>query len=96
MKLLPPLFSIILLFTIARTQAQELEPGVYRWAIKTSVVSGATVKKSTLDDLLTLPDPVDHASEVPAKTRITKTIDGFKEGNIITITGWRFSHSDPK
>jgi hypothetical protein len=88
MKLLASIFSASLLISSSISQAQQLEPGVYRWSIKTSVVSGATTKSTTVDQLLSLANPVSARSQVPADSRMAKTVDGLKEGDIITITGW--------
>ena len=88
MKLLTSIFSASLLISSSISQAQSLAPGVYRWSIKTSVVSGAAKKKATVDDLLSLVNPVDRVAQAPANSRMAKTINGFKEGDIITITGW--------
>jgi hypothetical protein len=88
MKLLASISIACLLIIPSVSQAQELEPGVYRWSIKTSVVSGTPTKKSTVDELLSLANPVDREADVPADSRMAKTVNGFKEGDIITITGW--------
>lgn len=88
MKLLAAIFCATLLISSSVSQAQPLEPGVYRWSIKTSVVSGAPKKTTSLDALLSLDNPVSARSQVPADSRMTKTVNGFKEGDIITITGW--------
>lgn len=70
-------------------QAQEdLEPGVERWAIKTSLASNPRTKTSTLDKLLALPNPVARVKDASETVRITKTVSGLKEGDIITIKGW--------
>jgi hypothetical protein len=99
MKLLVAIFCTSLFISSSISQAQSLEPGVYRWAIKTSVVSWAPKKKATLDALLSLDNPVSTRSQVPADSRMAKTVDGLKEGDIITITGWLFLvalEDDPK
>jgi hypothetical protein len=88
MKILEFIFIGSLLIIPSITQAQPLEPGVYRWSIKTSLLTGAPKKETTLDELIYLANPVDLEADVPANSRMTKAVNGFKEGDIITITGW--------
>jgi hypothetical protein len=73
--------------TICRAQ-DDLEPGVERWAIKTSLAANPRSKSSTLDKLLALPNPVNKVKDAPDSERIAKTVGGLKEGDIVTIKGW--------
>ena len=79
--------GLSIVFSVCHAQ-ENLEPGVYRWSIKTSLAPGASQKNTTLDELLSLQNPVNDESDAPAKSRIPKMVNGFKEGDIITITGW--------
>jgi hypothetical protein len=88
MKSLAAIFCTSLFISTSIAQTQPLEPGVYRWSIKTSVVSGASKKQATVDQLLALANPVESRGEVPANSRMANTGAGFKEGDIVTITGW--------
>jgi hypothetical protein len=86
MKLLASILGLLISSSVS--WAQPLEPGVYRWSIKTSVVAGAHKKQATVDQLLSLANPVGSRGEVPANSRMANTVDGFQEGDIVTITGW--------
>lgn len=72
---------------ICHAQA-DLEPGVERWPIKTSLANNPRTKNSTLDKLLGLPNPVATVKEAPESSRIPKMVSGLKEGDIVTIKGW--------
>lgn len=76
---------VALIFTC---YAQDLEPGVSRWSIKTSLPASPAKKKADLETLLQLQDPVHHKNEAPKDARITKSIHGFKEGNLVTTKGY--------
>jgi len=86
---IPLLPLLILLATYGLCQAQDdLQPGVERWAIKTSLAANPRNKKSTIDAMLSLPNPIAKKSDASETVRIAKTVGGLKEGDIVTITGW--------
>jgi hypothetical protein len=71
-------------------QNNELNPGVDRWSIKTSLPQKSKKKTLTIDQLLSLKDPISSYSSNPYDTaRIPNKVDfGLKEGDIVTVTGW--------
>src|SRR5260221_636370 len=79
---------LVLLAGSGICQAQDLQPGVERWTIKTSLAANPRSKKSTIDAMLSLPNPVAKKSDASETIRIPKTVGGLKEGDIVTITGW--------
>jgi hypothetical protein len=79
------------LLTCAWAGAQQhLAPGVERWAIKTSVVAHPQRKSASLQELLSLPDPIDHEERVYDTTRIAVAVGphNLREGQMVTTTGW--------
>jgi hypothetical protein len=71
-------------------QPLELNPGIDRWSIKTSLPDNPQKKTITIDQLLRLKNPIENYSSVKYDSvRIPKKVDfGLKEGDIVTITGW--------
>jgi hypothetical protein len=84
--------GIILQFIVIPiySQSNDLNPGIDRWSIKTSLPQKLKKKILTLDQLLSLKDPIDTYKSNPYDTiRIPgKVANGLKEGDIITVTGW--------
>ena len=80
--------ALLLLTCSVCTAQNNIEPGVDRWSIKTSLAANPRTKSSTLEDLLSLPNPITQLKDTPAVGRIQKTVNGLKEGDIITIQGW--------
>jgi len=72
------------------TQNLHLEPGVERWAIKTSLVDHPQKKKVPLVELLALPNPVDQQESKYDSVRIPFAVGSrhLKEGEIVTTTAW--------
>ena len=74
---------LILLLTI-----NIIPQGVDRWAIKTSVLPD-TPKVIKLTTILSLGNPIaKYTKDLYDSHRIFQQISGFKEGNIITVTGY--------
>lgn len=85
--------SLVMLWLLACTWAeaqQHLAPGVERWTIKTSVVAHLQRKSVSLQELLSLPDPIDHEERVYDTTRIAVVVGprNLREGQMVTTTGW--------
>lgn len=83
-------FVSLLELRSATAQLADIEPGVERWKIKTTLASHPIRKKVPLETLLMLDDPVDNARDAPESTRITTEVQpgNLREGNIVTTTGW--------
>lgn len=88
MKLVSLFCLFVLFFSYYIATAQDVNPGVERWAVKTSLPSHPKKKKATIDKLLALPDPIASEREALDETRITKAADDLKEGNLITTKAW--------
>lgn len=86
------LFSCILTLCLNTLVAQNLhlEPGVERWAIKTSLPDHPQKKKVPISELLALPNPVDQETSQYDNVRIPFTVGTrrLKEGQIVTTTAW--------
>lgn len=85
------LVTLIALCESSSLRAQDrLEPGVDRWAIKTSLPQRAAKKNIQLSELLALPNPIDHEEAVYDSTRILTPVGphSLKEGEIVTTHGW--------
>ena len=86
MKKLILIFAILVYGTIF---CQDLEPGIDRWSIKTSVESHRT-KNISLEALLEFESPniddVKQFDEVRMSDNIGST--NFKEGDIVVTKGW--------
>ena len=81
--------SVVSLMGFCHARAQEtLEPGVERWAVKTSVVAGSPAKTASISKLLSLPNPITSVKDAPEDKRIPKTVNGLKEGDMVTTTCW--------
>jgi hypothetical protein len=78
----------ILFFCCCFATAQDVNPGVERWAVKTSLQLHPQKKKATINKLLNLPDPIVKESEAPDDSRISERAGGLKEGNLITTNAW--------
>lgn len=84
------LSTLILLGGTWASAQQHLAPGVERWAIKTSLPAQTQRRTITLDELLSLPNPVDHEERLYDTTRIPVAVGPheLREGQIVTTTGW--------
>jgi hypothetical protein len=84
------LIFTLLYFTLLYSQNTDLNPGVDRWSIKTSLPDNPKKKTLTMDQLLQLNNPIAKYSAVKYDTaRISKKVDfGLKEGDIVSVTGW--------
>ena len=75
-------------------KAQEtlgVNPGVDRWAIKTSIEESPPEKKIDVRELLKLANPINESDKDKFETRRIPTMMGkesLKEGDAISITGW--------
>jgi hypothetical protein len=71
-------------------QAGQLQPGVDRWSIKTSLITHPTKVTMTIDELLALPNPIDKEEAKYDTTRIAKTVGphAVREGEMVTTTAW--------
>jgi hypothetical protein len=88
MKPLAILRIFVLSYFFSIAYAQDVNPGVERWAVKTSLPAHPKKKKATIDKLLALPDPIVKEREAPDDGRITKAVDDLKEGNLVTTKAW--------
>lgn len=72
----------------------DINPGIDRWKIKTSLKTNAEHKTSTLKKLLALANPFTDADNITCQDskydteRFKKEVSGFKEGDIVTVKGW--------
>lgn len=83
--------AVVVFFAANQLVAQEhLQPGVERWAIKTSIPSHPNRRIIPLKELLALPNPIDKEDLQFETKRIPGTVGShsLKEGEIITTTGW--------
>lgn len=70
-------------------QTNDLNPGIERWNIKTSLTT--SVKTVPLEDLLKLENPITKYVKAEYGDKRIPTIvkpDSLKEGDIVTTTGW--------
>jgi hypothetical protein len=85
------LVSALLLTGSVGGGAKPMHPGVERWGIKTTTISGAAEKSVALDQLIALPDAPD-VSKNDARyqdDRIPQPAGaGLTEGDLVTTTGW--------
>jgi hypothetical protein len=77
----------------ACSQETDLNPGVERWSIKTSVLPHSKTKMISLGDLLKLPSPIDkYSKKLYDKERIKDSVKFkgvyYKEGDIVTTKGY--------
>jgi hypothetical protein len=72
------------------TQNLHLEPGVERWAIKTSLLDHPQKKQVPIAELLALPNPVDREDSKYDSVRIPFAVgpNHLQEGDIVTTTAW--------
>ena len=72
------------------TQSLHLEPGVERWAIKTSLIDHPQKKKVPIAELLALPNPIDQEDSKYNTARIPVAVGPhhLQEGAIVTTTAW--------
>ena len=82
------MFHAALLCCVLGITAQDLNPGIDRWSIKTSLAENHRNKKTKLQKLLDLPNPITKATAELDDKRISKTVDGLKEGDVITTKGY--------
>ena len=83
--------TLILLISVlcsVHSFAQKLNPGVERWEIKTSTEHHARHDTMALSTLLNLPSPIRNRNEAPQNERIENKVDGLKEGDMVTVTGY--------
>jgi hypothetical protein len=71
-------------------QNLHLEPGVERWAIKTSLLDHPQKKTVPIAELLALPNPVDQEDSKYDSVRIPFAVGPhhLQEGEIVTTTAW--------
>jgi hypothetical protein len=83
---------LVLLLNLITLSAQSLhlEPGVERWAIKTSLSDHPLKRKVPINDLLSLPNPVDRDNSRYDSVRIPFTVGSrhLREGEIVTTNAW--------
>jgi hypothetical protein len=82
--------ALMICQSILFTQNLHLEPGVERWAIKTSLINHPQKKKVPIGQLLALPNPVDQGDSKYDSVRIPLAVgpDHLQEGDIVTTTAW--------
>lgn len=86
------LLVVVIIFSMA--PYAELNPGVERWPIKTSLSTDMPKKKTvSIEKLLVLKNPIDRYGKVEEGKYdahlIPKAVDdGLKEGDIITTKAW--------
>ncbi|MCX6175383.1 MAG: hypothetical protein NTZ27_11575 [Ignavibacteriales bacterium] len=88
-------YSFILLIylfslSVSNGQTTELNPGVERWSIKTSLPKKSTKMTIPLTELLALNNPIESysAKEYGAKRIPNPVQKGLKEGDIVTTRGY--------
>ena len=85
------ILSIILIFmSVSVAQTSELNPGIERWSIKTSLPAKSKKVTLPLNELLALSNPIEsYSSKEYGKKRIpTEVQKGLKEGDIVTTRGY--------
>ncbi len=84
------LLACLVAATSLRAQVGSLQPGVDRWTIKTSVLKHPGKLTLSIDELLSLPNPIDNETAAYDTTRIPKTVGqhAVKEGELVTTTAW--------
>jgi hypothetical protein len=84
-----PLLLMFVMFGTSPAQ-QHLAPGVERWAVKTSLLPHPKKHTVSIDELLSLPNPIDKESAQFDTSRIPNAVGShsLKEGQIITTTAW--------
>jgi hypothetical protein len=82
--------ALMLCLNTLFSQNPHLEPGVERWAIKTSLIDHAQKKKVPIGELLALPNPVDQENSKYDSVRIPFAVGPhhLQEGEIVTTTAW--------
>ena len=83
-------FVVLMIFICNLDGYAQLQPGIDRWSIKTSLPQKSKKKTLTTEQFLSLKDPITKYSSNPYDTvRIPNKVDfGLKEGDIVTVTGW--------
>jgi hypothetical protein len=83
-------FTLLIIIAFHYINYAQLQPGVERWSIKTSLPKQSKKKNLTLDQMLHLKNPVAHYSKTQNDAvRFPQKVDfGLKEGDIVTVTGW--------
>lgn len=83
-------FTVFIMIVSQFVVYAQLQPGVDRWSIKTSLPQKSKKKTLTLDQVLSLKDPIESYKSNPYDTiRIPTKVDfGLKEGDIVTVSGW--------
>jgi hypothetical protein len=81
---------IFLNFNPAFSQIPQLNPGVERWKIKTSLPENPREKYVSINDLLRLDNPIEKNDKKYNTSRIPFAVgpDSLKEGDLITTTAW--------
>lgn len=71
-------------------QTPQLQPGVDRWSIKTSVPSHPAKISMSINELLALPNPISKNVAEYDTTRIPKPVgpNSIKEGELVTTSAW--------
>ncbi len=81
--------GVVIVFITSLAFAQTLNPGVDRWAIKTSLLPHSQRKNVSLRSLLALSNPIESKSKEYNAERIPTLVEGdLKEGDLVTTTGW--------
>jgi len=81
---------IFLLNFFNLSQAQDLQPGVDRWLIKTTLLKNPRHKQVSIQDLLELGNPIDRYIKKLDSVRIPASVQpsGLKEGDIVSTKAW--------
>ena len=83
--------AIIMLVAGRALYAQgNLQPGVERWVVKTSVPAHSKRRNVPLSELIVLPNPIEAEDAQFETSRIPTTVGarGLREGDIVTTKGW--------
>ncbi|MCL5029233.1 MAG: hypothetical protein M1480_09475 [Bacteroidetes bacterium] len=80
----------LIFMSVCIGQQKELNPGVERWSIKTSLPKKSNKMTITLSELLALDNPIkSYSSREYGAKRIPNTVQkGLKEGDIVTSRGY--------
>ena len=94
MKIRTIYFFLSLFFISIISFGQEFNPGKERWPVKTSVTNFRPLKEIILQELLDLPDPIQHYSKDSREEfqdqRFPENVGkhNLKEGDIVTTYGY--------
>jgi len=77
-----------LIVTNSSSHPEDIKPGKDRWSIKTSFIKKQKIKNVALVKLLSLDNPIEKSSKEFDDKRIANSVNGLKEGDLITTKGW--------